>query len=376
VVAPLDLLSGDAQTFVEKVWARHVHIHHGEPSHLTDLLSLDDVDHLVTSTAMRTPAMRMARDGSVLPVSAYTTSASLAGSPLTGLVDGRKVLDLFEGGATLVLQGLHRYWAPLSELIKGLEVELGHPCQANAYLTPPGSQGFALHKDTHDVFVFQTAGRKRWEIDDGTGSREVLMEPGVSMYVPTGTLHAARTEDAVSLHVTVGVNQLTWRGLLERSVARLLRDEEFDTAVPAGYVDDPQLLSQQVATRLRALGAAIAAVDADAEVWHETERLLGTRPGALRHGLVDRLVLSALDDDTVLARRPGAVCVLRQVGDELVVLLGDRTMRMPARLHEPMQLVQSRVTLRPRDLDGLLDEQSRLVLTRRLLREGLLQVLD
>ncbi len=33
------------------------------------------------------------------------------------------------------------------------------PLQINAYLTPPGSQGFATHYDTHDVFVLQVDGR-------------------------------------------------------------------------------------------------------------------------------------------------------------------------------------------------------------------------
>ena len=32
----------------------------------------------------------------------------------------------------------------LTRLVAELELELGHPCQANAYLTPPGSQGFAV----------------------------------------------------------------------------------------------------------------------------------------------------------------------------------------------------------------------------------------
>ena len=63
-----------------------------------------------------------------------------------------------------MFQGLHRYWPPLTRLVAELELELGHPCQANAYLTPPGSQGFAVHSDSHDVFVFQTAGAKQWEV--------------------------------------------------------------------------------------------------------------------------------------------------------------------------------------------------------------------
>ena len=95
----------------------------------------------------------------MLPSSRYTrTGATLAGQPLTGLVDARKVTDLFERGATVVLQGLHRYWPPLTRLVAELELALGHPSQANAYLTPPGSQGFAVHCDSHDVFVFQTHG--------------------------------------------------------------------------------------------------------------------------------------------------------------------------------------------------------------------------
>src|SRR3954468_14273578 len=232
--AALELLSGDAQTFLTKVWASRTHLHHADPDALTALLTFDDVDLLLTGTAIRTPAVRIAKDGSVLPSSSYTRSATLAGQPLTGLLDPRKVFDLFDEGATVVLQGLHRYWPPLGALVADLELALGHPCQANAYLTPPGSQGFAVHKDSHDVFVFQTHGSKVWEVhpadkpaagpaaspadDPGGGPMTVVLEPGVSMYLPTGTPHAARAQDEASLHVTIGINALTWRHVLERAL--------------------------------------------------------------------------------------------------------------------------------------------------------------
>ena len=216
-LSALDLLSGDAQTFLSKVWASRVHLHRTDPALLVGLLSLDDADHLLTSTAIRTPSIRLARDGSVLAESSYTRGATLAGKQLTGLVDPRKALAAFDDGATVVFQGLHRYWPPLTRLVAELELELGHPCQANAYLTPPGSQGFAVHSDSHDVFVFQTEGSKRWEVHTPDGVEDVLLEPGLSMYLPTGTPHAARAQETVSLHVTLGINQLTWRGLVERS---------------------------------------------------------------------------------------------------------------------------------------------------------------
>lgn len=369
-------LSGDARTFIDKVWARQIHIHRTDPDDLVGLLSLDDVDHLVTSAAMRTPSMRMAKDGTVLPSASYTTKATLAGQPLTGLVDGRKVLDLFESGATLVLQGLHRYWPPLTELIRTLEVELGHPCQANAYLTPPGSQGFAVHKDTHDVFVFQTAGRKAWEVHDETGQHDVVMEPGVSMYLPTGTPHAARTEQVVSLHVTVGINQLTWRGVLERSIASVLDDPEFDEPLPAGYVDDRGLAAEPLAAKLVDVGGRISALRAETQVDREVGRLLGHRPSALRGGLTDRIAIDEITDDTALRRRPGAVLVVEQRDDTLVLLLGDRTLTVPGRLAQAIEFVRTHERFRPFDLAASLDPESRLVLSRRLVREGLLKVGD
>src|SRR3954466_4707412 len=103
----LDLLSGDSQTFREKVWGSRIHLHHTDPAALVSRLSLDDADRLLTSSALRTPAVRVVQDGTVLPAAAYTRSATLAGAPMTGLLDGRKVLALFAGGATVVLQGLH-----------------------------------------------------------------------------------------------------------------------------------------------------------------------------------------------------------------------------------------------------------------------------
>ena len=51
-------------------------------------------------SAIRTPSIRLAQDGAVLPESSYTRSATLAGKPLTGLVDARKALALFDDGAT------------------------------------------------------------------------------------------------------------------------------------------------------------------------------------------------------------------------------------------------------------------------------------
>jgi bifunctional lysine-specific demethylase and histidyl-hydroxylase NO66 len=375
-VDALALLSGDARAFVEKVWASRVLLHHTEPESLVGLLTLDDVDHLVTSAALRTPTLRVVKDGAVLASSHFTRSATLAGSPLTGLVDGRKVLALFESGATVVLQGLHRYWPPLNELVRSLELELGHPCQANAYLTPPGAQGFARHSDAHDVFVFQTHGRKLWEVVEGGEVREVALEPGLSMYLPTGTPHSARSEDQTSLHVTVGINQVTVRQALRQLTESVLSADRYDAALPAGYLDDPSALAAALCDAVAAYGDDLTRVDTDQLADERVTRFLSERTPAMRGGLRDLVELGSLDDETLLQRRPTAACALRVERDRLQVLLGDRTLRMPLRLLEVMEHVRDTPTLRVGDLSRWLDTESRLVVVRRLVREGLLRIVS
>ena len=178
--------------------------------------------------------------------------------------------------------------------------------------------------------MFQTAGSKQWEVHGEDGPEEVLLEPGLSMYLPTGTPHAARAQETVSLHVTLGINQLTWRGLVERTLAQVVADVPAEH-LPAGYLDDPALLTGPLAERLA--GARRGGTT------HRRRRGRRDRDPALPHlapvrgsraGVTDVLALRAgIDDDTRLRRRPGHPCVLLDDGDQVVVLLGDRSLTVP-----------------------------------------------
>jgi lysine-specific demethylase/histidyl-hydroxylase NO66 len=319
--------------------------------------------------------VRVARDGSVLPESSYTRGGTLAGKPLTGLVDPVRLLRLFDEGATVVLQGLQRYHPPLGDLIAQLELELGHPCQANAYLTPAGAQGFAVHSDSHDVFVFQTHGSKQWEIHGTDGPGDLVLEPGVVAYLPIGTPHAARAQETASLHVTLGINQLTWRGLVERVVRDAVAGVP-DDHLPAGWLDDPADLARGLHQHLRDVADRVTGVDTSQRADTEVRRFLTNRPPRASGRLHDLVALAdGIGPDTPLHRRPGVPCRLVPEGDErLRVLLGDRSLVVPARLHPALAELASRDVLTPRDLVPHLDLESALVLARRLVREGLLRV--
>jgi hypothetical protein len=169
--------------------------------------------------------------------------------------------------------------------------------------------------------------------------------------------------------------------VLERSVARVLEDPEFDASIPAGYIDDRGLATDPLSEKLVELGKRVAGLDAEAQVDREIARMLAHRPSTLRGGLTDRIGIADIADDTVVQRRSGSVCVTERRGDVLVVLLGDRTLTVPARLQDAIAFIQQTSardtqTFTPADLAEFMDPQSRLVLVRRLVREGLLKVGD
>lgn len=376
---------GDVDRFADEVWGKRILVHGPAADGFEDLLSLDGVDELLTEHSLRSPAFRLVRDGRTLPVSDYTRTARIGGTPVTGVADPARILAAVEHGATLVLQGLHRYWPPLAGFFRELELGLGHPCQVNAYVTPPGAQGLRPHSDQHDVFVLHAFGSKSWQVwpapsegseEDGD-AENVDLEPGMALYMPRGTRHAARAQHDVSGHLTVGVHATRWRDLLQAAVTRVLEDRAWEPPLPVRYHQKQASVVTELGRHLKHMGAQLMETDPSNPVEEHVERFLTTRPPILRGGLSDRLRVSTLEDSDRVRRRPGSVCEIRAGGAGTTrVLLGDRELRVPEWLEPAIRVVAASDSFIVRDLAGQLDLTSRLVLVQRLVREGLLEVVN
>src|SRR4051794_28429057 len=233
-------------------------VHTWLPQSFDDLFSLAAADELLSVRGLRTPFLRIAKDGNVLPSSRFTGGGGV-GATIADQVDPDAVAKAYAEGATVVFQGLHRTWAPLIEFTGQLVADLGHPVQVNAYLTPPAAQGFSAHYDTHDVFVVQVAGRKHWTIhepvvelprpDEPWDARrpavaaraveppylDVELYPGDALYLPRGWLHAARSGDEATLHLTFGVHPVTTRDVLHAAVDAHREDPRLRASLPVGF---------------------------------------------------------------------------------------------------------------------------------------------
>jgi len=370
---------GDPARFVREHWARAPLYRPGaDPAAFGDLFSLGDVDHILSSTTPRFPAFRMVKEGKQLDPRSYTRPGRVGGQPVGDLADPGCVYEQFHGGATIVLQSLHRFWPPLTRLGRDLELALTHPVQVNAYITPPASRGLGVHHDEHDVFVLQVYGRKRWDVHDPDGShgdRLIVAElaPGDCLYIPQRFPHAAWTAQTASVHLTVGVVPTTWADVLRRAVTSAVEDALSGEPLPAGFAADPAALTAGVAEQLGEVRRRLDKLDPGAIAVAAADRFWSSRPPILTGQLQQLLALQEIGEDTVVQRRSGAVCRLRQREDRLEVLLGDRALHMPARLAPVMRTILASDRLAVADLAGHLDPPSRLVLVRRLVREGLLE---
>ncbi len=358
------------EEFLAEYWERKpLVVPREEQRRFEDLLSVRDVERLITETAIRMPSFRLVKAGAT--VSGYAGDLSWRPEPFTGVADVPRVLAEFEEGATIVLQGLHHSWLPLARYCRQLEAYFGHPAQANAYFTPRGSQGLPVHHDTHEVFTLQVSGQKRWLVyepalelplktqnyrsalgEPGEPVLDVTQGPGDTLYLPRGWLHQALTSETDSLHITVGVSVRTWLDEARSTLERGADDVELRRAVDGA--EPPEL----------------PALDREAALRRARRRLVRTRRPILDGQLAELRALDRLTTETPLERRDTVIADLE--GARLS--FEGRELEFPGRLADELTfLVETTERFTAAEIPGTLDEPGRLVLVRRLVREGFLR---
>jgi JmjC domain len=346
----------------------------------------------VSRRGLRTPFLRMAKDGTLVETARYTGSGG-AGAQIADQIRDDQVLELFLDGSTLVLQGLHRTWPPLIDFAGRLAAELGHPVQINAYVTPPQSRGFAAHYDVHDVFVLQVAGSKRWAIREpvhahplrdqpwtqhraavAAAAREqppvldTVLHPGDALYLPRGYLHAAEALGDVSAHLTVGVHPVTRYAVVEALTELAAAEPALRASLPLGVdVADPAHVAAHVQATLAALSEWLRNADpADVSAQLHRRMAASVRPEPVAP-LAQAAAVSTVDKTTGIRLRAGLACALRRTGEQLVLDLGERQLSLPAACEPAVLALLAGRTVAVGELPGLGPDEQR-ELAQRLLR--------
>jgi len=390
-------VAGDLDEFARSYWGARALLSHGPdlPAPYDDLFSLEAADELLSRRGLRTPFLRIAKNGEVVGDGQFTGSGGV-GAEIADQVRDDMVAALFASGHTVVLQALHRTWPALVDFGTQLSVDAGHPVQINAYITPAESQGFSAHYDVHDVFVLQVAGEKHWTVHepvhvdplrnqpwtdhsqavaaaarDRSPVIDDVLRPGDALYVPRGFLHSAKALGGVSAHLTVGLHTMT-RYLLVQELAALAADQAaLRAALPLGFdAGDPAQVGEVLPEVVDLFVQQIQSATPDELAVRLRRRTWSTTRPAPLAPLAHAASIASLAVGTTVRLRAGLRCRVVP-GDPVVLQLPDRRITLPAITAEAVQAVCSGADHKVGDLPGL-DEQDQLVLVRRLLTEAVL----
>lgn len=385
-----DLLSPfSTEEFKSEFWEKQpLIIHRDDPDYYAKPLTFRDVDHILSTSSVRSSELKVVVNGQEIPL--VEMAASGPGGPSNGL---EVLYDLYRKGSTVVFKFLHERWEPLGRLCRTLSGEFSAGFQANAYLTPAGAQGLTSHYDTHDVFVLQVWGSKHWRLyestdvlplhsqhyrrpADGPGApvREFDLKAGDLMYMPRGTVHDATSNDEASLHITLGVLPVLWSTVLKDALDRAIEsDPRYRGSLPPGFALDDELRGQAVDTLAGMLASVADAVQPHDIVERAASRALVGRQPVLDGHLLDLEGLRTLGPDTRVRRRPELLWSLTLEGPGLHLEFHGKVVSLPDRVEPELRYVLGAdAPFTAREIGGALDVEGRLVLVRRLVQEGLL----
>jgi len=257
------------EIFLEQNWENQpLHIRRRESGFYEELVTHRDVEEAIVSGGLRYPSLQLARDGRFFAAESFTRSIRSGDDVFSGIPNLDRIGAEYRSGATISLPGFHRAWRPLGALAAAVEEQLDHVVHTNVYITPGNAAGFSAHYDTHEVFVLQIAGSKRWRIEkpplslphrgqpfDPRSHRssaapllQVDLAPGDLLYLPRGFVHETTTSDSFSLHVTLGVTVYTWLELLAEWIQSGRHNPSLRRALPPGFTrgNAKQLLDDQL----------------------------------------------------------------------------------------------------------------------------------
>lgn len=389
VLSPLEV-----SHFFKEYWEQNLlYIPREDPDYYNELLTMGDMDRIIATSGLRYPSLRLVKEGVSIPLTRYTYNMPWGGDAFSRVIDSEVVFSEFYQGATVIMQALHTNWLPLALFCRNLETFFNYPVQTNIYMTPKHSQGFSAHYDTHDVFVLQVAGSKRWRVYEGeiklpdrsqafkageTKPGPLLLDQelkaGDILYLPRGFIHEGLTSDSDSLHITVGILSYTWVDIFNEAVSLIKTDPAFRTSLPPGFIQQEEgLPAEHFAALMQKFNEAAVLEKLAGKI---ANRFISSRKPILDEQLNQLRLLDKLELGSQLERRPGLLCKLEPGENTVSLVFTGKKITFPGFVENTLRFIlrQEDRAFRAADLPEELDEAGRLVLVRRLVREGFLIV--
>lgn len=381
----------------------------GWSQRFSGLFSLDDVDTLLALIEETGRGKAWVVNPS--PVESDRADSSKTAPPAKELWDPRAnsisyLYKKFASGCSIRIDSVEQLHPQLAASLADWERSLAAKVHVNLYMTPNNSHGFGIHIDTHDAHVLQIHGSKQWYLyettellpieapsylsflhktnrwkvreDEATLLETPIVSAGDYLYIPRGVPHKAETTDELSLHLTLAFTSYSNADLL-----KALIDIRSRNNVALRQSIHPQLISGSQSPsfeRLEVVDELLADTNSSEQLLQAVEVLreefLLSRSFVAKGHFENVDKASNLRMEDTLAKRPGLVCRTEGSSASAVLHFSSSSITAPPHLLRCLSYIAMHDRFRAKDLPDEISESSRLVLLRRLIREGLLEVSD
>lgn len=388
------------KSFQEKNYQNdYIYVDRGDRSYYDKLIQIDDIDQYLAKRDIRFPSIRLVKDGVQLDKASYLDNIPYGNASFDDLLNNEKMFTLFQEGVTIVLQTYERHNENLRQLALALQNETLASFQANIYITPSSAQGFAAHYDTHDVFVLQIYGEKEWFLYDSPeylpttdqkffetehskidyNEREPkfnkTLKQGDLLYIPRGMVHQAKTNNKMSMHITIGMFPQKWHSLFNYLGKNITSSTEFRTSIfsPEGIIDKDQIKKEII----NKISNFMQSKDADEVIdkyiqFHTAHKV----EPSFNNRFLDIELLSDIELSSKVCKRQSNKFTIKQNDEEASISLFSKELAFPLFMLESIEYVKNQHNniFSIDQIKGNIDDDSKILFTKELIGNGFLTI--
>ncbi|MEZ4888011.1 MAG: cupin domain-containing protein [Chitinophagales bacterium] len=387
----------DKKSFFNEFYQKkHLYIKRNDKSYYDNILTLKDIDEYLSKKDIRYPSIRVVKNGLKIDKYKYLKDIPYGDSCFTELLDNDKLYKLYKDGSTIVLQSFQRHIESLRRLSLELHSQILCEFQANLYLTPKLSQGFAAHYDAHDVLILQIHGKKEWYLyespeflptknqtffstphcqidwDNMKPTFHKTIEEGDLLYIPRGLVHKAVTTDTTSLHITFGMFPQKWHNLLAYIANSITEFTDFREALP---IYNKTYQSDYILNELKNKFDKVIDSSKMKEfvVDYIDKYTIQKRMTSDLNRLLDFEKLEQVCENSVIQRRKEIIFRIEKDSQSHLIFY-DKKVTLPIFMNEAIAYVAKNEKFKIRDLPNNIDIESKILFTKKLIEEGFLTI--
>jgi len=307
-------------------------------------------------------------------------------------INNDQLYELLHQGLTLTINGAHKKLPKLRQFCSALECELKFKLRTNLYITPPQARGLAPHYDEHDVLILQITGTKEWQLyhapielpshlrDPNIGRHQlgepsltVMLQPGDLLYIPRGIVHQATSQNATSIHASLGLYPTFAYELLEELVTLAQADPGFRRAIPHGFssFDQQQAFYEQFQVLSQSL---INNTKTEELVERKYERFRCDRKSEDQGRFTDLINLPQLTLESIVGRRPNILFKVETDATQVYLQFYQKKLTFPRFLEPSLNDLIQQSYLAVKEIGGLINDPGRLSLAKTLIQAGFLTI--